>query len=391
MIVDVQPAEYYRLLGYPADHIPAGRACELAAAAHEWYQRNGRPWVHTRAVESLSLGDGTVRIDGIDFTSRRLQRSLQEAQAHGAVLAAVSAGPEAEEEAQKLWRADKPDEYFFLEVFASAVVERLITTAGAQLCASSEPQGIAVLPHYSPGYSEWDIAEQGRLLSLLGGLPGPLEALDSGALRPKKSQLAVFGLTRDARHLRRLTDLLPCESCSFGPCQYRRAPYRRQRPGLPEPPVVASAAAPPSYTVNVRALRRWAAERLSLETNADGAIDARFRYDGTTCSNLGRPLAFDYAVKLGPRQSGYPILEQRCAPAPRDTGHTHMCQYVANAVALTDAIRRETPLLGQPLDDVLSWRRSTSGAGCYCDSASREHKWGLVLETIHYALHNANL
>ena len=33
-----------------------------------------------------------------------------------------------------------------------------------------------------------------------------------------------------------------------------------------------------------------------------------------------------------------------------------------------------------------SWRREPSAAGCYCEAASRDHKWGLVLETIHYAL-----
>jgi hypothetical protein len=34
----------------------------------------------------------------------------------------------------------------------------------------------------------------------------------------------------------------------------------------------------------------------------------------------------------------------------------------------------------------LSWRRADCGAGCYCDASSREHKWGLVFETIHHAL-----
>jgi hypothetical protein len=35
---------------------------------------------------------------------------------------------------------------------------------------------------------------------------------------------------------------------------------------------------------------------------------------------------------------------------------------------------------------VLPWRRGSSVAGCFCEADSREHKWGLVLETIHYAL-----
>lgn len=246
---------------------------------------------------------------------------------------------------------------------------------------------MAVLPHYSPGYAGWDIGDQSRLRGLFSAeLPGRLEVLASGCLQPKKSLLAVFGITRHVDRVQRLTDLMPCENCSYGPCQYRRAPYRGQRRGLEELPIIPQWNRP-SYSINLKALRRWAAERLTVEKAADGAIEAHFRYDGTTCTNLGRPLAFDYFVKMGPREAGYPIREERCVPVPGDTGHTQMCQYLANPGPLMDAIGREKPLLGHPLDDVLSWRRPSTGAGCYCDSASREHKWGLALETIHYALH----
>jgi hypothetical protein len=186
--------------------------------------------------------------------------------------------------------------------------------------------------------------------------------------------LAVFGLTREVGRVRRLTDLVPCENCSFGPCQFRRAPYRNT----------------PLYATNPKALKRWAAERLSLEARADGAVQARFRYDGATCTNMGRALAFEYRVKLGPRAEGYPIREQRCEPVPGDTGHACMCQYIDNPASLLAAIEREKPLLGQPLEAVLSWKRPASPAGCYCDVAARDHKWGLVLETIHYALAHRN-
>ena len=385
MNVDVQAAELHRLLGYPAGHAPEGRAAELEAEVREWYARHGRPWVERRETGRLALDNGTVKVDGVAFTSRRLHQSLQEAEAHAAVLVAVSAGPEAEERAQELWREEKPDEYFFLEVYASAVVEHLLTTTGARLCGEAEGQGMAVLPHYSPGYADWDVAEQSRVFGLFDSLPGPLEVLDSGSLRPKKSQLAVFGLTRDAGNLRRLTEMLPCENCSFGPCEFRRAPYRRNRRGLAELPVVADVA-PPAYSVNLKALRRWAGERLQLHRH-NGTTQARFRYDGTTCTNLGRPLAFDYSVTLGSRDDGYPVLEQQCLPAAGDTGHTCMCQFIAGPGALMQSIRGEKPLLGRPLDEVLAWPPSTVFAGCLCDPASRRHKWRLVLETIHYALH----
>jgi hypothetical protein len=207
-------------------------------------------------------------------------------------------------------------------------------------------------------------------------------------LRPKKTLLAVFGVTRHTDRLRKLTELVPCENCSFGPCQYRRAPYRRAPQSFGEelPISIAVLDRDAAYSVNRRALKRWSEERLSINTNPDGSVDALFRYEGTTCTNMGRPLAFDYAVKLGPREQGYPILDQRCVPAADDAGHTHMCQFLENPVRLMDSINREKPLSGEKLNAVLSWQRQPSAAGCYCEPASRDHKWGLVLETIHYAL-----
>jgi hypothetical protein len=389
--VYVAPAEYYRLLGYPRDAELSERAAELAEWAREWYEAHGNPWIYARRAASLSIADGAVEIDGVAFSSSRLRTALQQAEAHTIFLAAAGAGPEAEEEAQKLWREEKPDEYFFLEMFASAVVENLITTAGASLCAWADAHGMAVLPHHSPGYSQWDVAEQGRLLQLIRRnsevtLPGPLEALDSGALRPKKSQLAVFGITRHLERVAHLADLVPCQQCALTNCQYRRAPYLRARRRLEQE---SPAPAASTYSINAKALRRWAAERLVLESREDGTLHARFRYDGTTCTNMGRPLAFHYDVVLGPRQEGYPIRCQTCAPVAGDVGHTAMCQYITGASGLMAAIGREQPLAGRPLAEVLTWHRPEAAAGCYCEAASREHKWGLVLETIHYALHNS--
>ncbi len=140
------------------------------------------------------------------------------------------------------------------------------------------------------------------------------------------------------------------------------------------------------YSVGSRALRKWSQERLQLNILANRSVQARFQYAGTTCSNLGLPLEYDYHLKLGSAGEGYKIVEMSCAPAPGDTGHTHMCEYLSNAKQLEQALANEKPLLGRPLNEVLAWRRQFSPAGCYCDAASREHKWGLALEVIHYAL-----
>src|SRR4029434_3692641 len=117
-----------------------------------------------------------------------------------------------------------------------------------------------------PGYPEWDISQQGKLLALMKSnakqtLPGELDVLESGMLRPKKSLLALFGLTKQVDRVRKLTELVPCENCSFSPCQFRRAPY--DQPAKNKNGEIAPAPAPSldhgaTYSINERALQRWA-------------------------------------------------------------------------------------------------------------------------------------
>jgi hypothetical protein len=402
--VNVPPAEYVRLLGYPRGWELEGRALELAGQARAWYARHGRPWIYARRAKQVEADDDGVTVDGARLASRRLAEIFRQAGADGAVMVAVGAGPEIEAQAQQAWLDDAPDEYFFLETYGSAVVEHLMTAAGAHLCAWAESHGRAVLPHYSPGYPEWDIADQSQLLSLIqrpGGhpLPGPLQLLPSGMLRPKKSLLAVFGVTRRRERVAQGADLVPCANCVYAGCQYRRVPYRGPAPyARGEWPVaggVAASKATPraapldidaEYAVSRKALERWAGERLALVDAAGGGIAATFRYDGTTCTNMGRALRFDYAVELGSREAGYPIAAARCMPAPDDDGHRSMCQYLEEGDALLAAIASAPPVVGARLDLAIAWAPASSPAGCYCTAESRHHKWALVLQTIHFAL-----
>jgi hypothetical protein len=403
--IRVQESEYKRLLGLPADYVLEGRTRELADQAAAWYAENGKPWIYAVQTPDVELAAERLGIDGTELTSRSLQQQFREAQAHSTVVLAVSAGKECEAKAKELWQEGKPDEYFFMEMYGSAVVEHLVASASGRICAWADHQRMAALPHYSPGYSGWDISDQVKLWRLLrqDGRPfaGELEVMETGMLRPKKSLLALLGLTRHVDKVGKFSRLIPCENCSLASCQYRRAPYLHALPQFEEVrqlqpaarngdghagAVVPAEAEPPQYSVNARALRKWSKERLVLKVLPDGSVESRFRYEGTTCSNLGRPLEFDYHVKLGPRQQGYRILESRCEPAPGDAGHTSMCEYLRDPDSLMLNISGEKPLLGRPLNDVLTWQRRSSPSGCYCDYEGRIHKWGLVLEVIHYAL-----
>ena len=376
--VDVQESEFKRLLGYPPDHAIGARVKDLIDSTGRWYAENGRPWVYARRADTVELSGAGVRIEGVDFFSHRLQSQLNDARSNEVMLVAASAGKNCEERARQLWNEEKPDEYFFMEVYGSAVVENLITNVGARFCEWADQNRKAILPHYSPGYPGWEISEQDKLLKLIlqgkkAELPEEIRVLDSGMLQPKKSLLAIFGITSYVEKVKRLTSLIPCDNCSLQSCQYRRLPYRNSIPQFEDVRKLQSGQSSPlnpaaKYLTNSRALRKWSEERLHLDILEDRSIEARFRYEGTTCSNMGHALKFDYHIKLSSSVENYKVVAARCVPVPGDVGHTLMCQYLENARQLMSAIEREKPLLGKPLNDVLDWNREVQSVGMLLQS-----------------------
>jgi hypothetical protein len=405
-VINILESEYKRLLGFPSNYTLEGRVCELAEWAKHWYALNGHPWIYAYEADELYLSSDKLLIDNIEFSSQKFREQLSEAGAFSAMVVIVSAGKECEEKAQQLWQEGKPDKYFFLEIYGSAVVEYLITSTGATFCAWADESGYAILPHYSPGYPGWNAEDQFPLYQLIkhksgNNLPGDIKILQSGMLNPKKSMLAVFGITKETARVKNLRELIPCENCSLEACNYRRVPFKYSRAQIEDVSRMQPVAnnipyeaqnrhttlnLNANYKVNPKTLQKWANERLKIHFLEDESVEAGFKYEGTTCSNMGHKLEFDYTIKLSPSSEGYRIIELNCRPAADDNGHTYMCEYLQDSETLMSNIENEKPLLNKNLNEILEWKRPFNPEGCYCNSDSREHKWGLVLEVLHYKL-----
>ncbi|MBE7539476.1 MAG: hypothetical protein HS122_13825 [Opitutaceae bacterium] len=143
----------------------------------------------------------------------------------------------------------------------------------------------------------------------------------------------------------------------------------------------------PAYAFPLRALRRWAAENLTLIRAGDGSIAAEFRLEGSTCGNVAFHVL--YRVRLSSTGTGHRILGLECTPAPGDVNFHEQCEARADEARLLATLLHERPLLGQPLAEVLTWAQETSPDGCLCRETSRAHKWRAVLQTLHLALNSS--
>ena len=224
----VDPAEYARLLAYPQRRIPAGRAWRRAAQSREWYERDGRPWAFATTIAIDSATDTEIRLtNGELLSSEVLARRLRQAEAGALVAAAISAGSAVDERSQGLWQEGRPDEAYFLDRFAAAVVEHLASWVGRHLREMARHHGLALLPGTSPGYDGWDLEQQTRVARCLtgGGAAPPtrsFEVLASGMIRPKSSLLTVFGLTPRVEPAEAAWRRQPCSWCSLTACGFRR-------------------------------------------------------------------------------------------------------------------------------------------------------------------------
>jgi hypothetical protein len=240
----VSDTEFKRLIGIPRGRDVPHEVAERASLARRWYVEHGRPFVAARRAGLREIGSDSVVLEtGEVIEGAALAERLRSGEAHALVALAVSAGSEVAEEAARLWADDRPDESYFLDRFAAAVVEQLVCRASAILCGEATAAGEGLLPHLSPGCGRWDIAAQHQLMALLLGVSpggrrteapaldmepssgptlGPVMLLETGALRPQHSLLAALGVTRRAIVS---TPESSCRSCDLARCRYRRAGY----------------------------------------------------------------------------------------------------------------------------------------------------------------------
>jgi hypothetical protein len=363
---------YRRHLGLPESVTLDERFTELADQARDWYLEHGSPWNDACPIRIQSIAKDTVFLEeGLALRSALLAEGLARADARAIVVFAATAGAAVDRRIDELWKMERPDEAMFLNAYAIAVVERLRLQARDHLRQIYGTLGMAVLPHYSPGYEGWDLVDQAQLFQVVFGRTThsklPLRVLASGGLWPAKSTIAAYGVTERS----------DMDACLDG--------YWMRRPIVS----ASNVQTPSEYAFPAKALTLWRSKRLQLAVQPNQEIRARFRFEGSTCSNLGVPITIDYHIYLERNGGdGYRVTHSSCKPADGDVGVRSTCAYLDNPALHMAEMDSYQPLIGMRLDDALAWNPPISQSGCLCSQAAQNHKWRIVLQTIHFALVN---
>jgi hypothetical protein len=141
------------------------------------------------------------------------------------VAAAVcTLGEALERRVAALWDARELPLASMLDSVGSGAVESLAEYVNDVLCQQGLAAGLAVTNRISPGYADWDVAEQRALFRLCPGAPAGVTLNEACFMTPGKSISLLVGAGPAARVDHYFSQ---CARCWMRDCAYRRGPARR--------------------------------------------------------------------------------------------------------------------------------------------------------------------
>ncbi len=164
--------------------------------------------------------DGLV-IDGTLFTTGKIVAG-ELAGADEAAVFVCTIGPGLENRAAELVKEGEPAPAFIVDSAASEFAERTAAVLHDHVAAVMGERSRGVTNRYSPGYCNWDVAEQRLLFSLLpDGFCG-IHLTESALMLPVKSVSGIIGTgtgveRRDYR----------CDRCGVEECTWRAIRARK--------------------------------------------------------------------------------------------------------------------------------------------------------------------
>ena len=217
----IDPDEVLRFQGYKrGGDVPGPDVRALFDAALAEGRRLMAPRAVVRWAPVSRRAPDALEVDGERLTIPRIGALWGEVE-HVAV-ALCTIGEALERRVAELWEARELPLASMLDSVGSGAVESLAEYVNDVLCEQGLP-ALKVTNRISPGYADWDVAEQPRLFRLCPGAPVGITLNEACVMTPGKSISLLVGAGRAARVDHYFSQ---CARCWMRDCAYRRLPAR---------------------------------------------------------------------------------------------------------------------------------------------------------------------
>ena len=219
----IDPDEVLRFQGYKKGvDVPGPDVRALFDEALAAGDRLMTPRAAVRWLPLTRRGADTLEAGGVTLTVPTIGKRWGAVEHVAAAVCTI--GDALERRVAELWDARELPLASMLDSVGSGAVESLAEYVNDVLCQQGLAAGLKVTNRISPGYADWDVAEQPLLFRLCDARPAGVTLNAACVMTPGKSISLLAGAGVDARVDHYFSQ---CARCWMRDCAYRRVPAAR--------------------------------------------------------------------------------------------------------------------------------------------------------------------
>jgi len=215
--IEIDKVAIHGYLGYEREQYPRPQVLSLVDSQIRKAYDRIKPVAYYTLKPITSVGNSRISVDGLVFTSRKLARIFSGCSQ--AVIFVVTIGEELEKEVAQLTKEGLILKASVLDAVGSVAVEKVADWFDSMIGSLAAANGDKVSWRYSPGYCDWDIAQQKELFRGLDGKPTEVNLTDTCLMVPRKSISGIMAMGKSCN------TFSACRFCNKKSCPDRREEF----------------------------------------------------------------------------------------------------------------------------------------------------------------------
>lgn len=214
--IKVEEKSILRLLGYESDHIEPFISetiqHRIAASKGMIAARGG---YIIRPLSTLLPAEGLLTVDNETFHIGKIVASHLK-KAEFVALFAVTIGKDLENHSEELFAQGEMLDGYIINLIASEAAESAAAFIHQHIRELAQTKQLHITNRYSPGYCNWNVAEQFKLFRFFPESFADITLTESALMNPVKSVSGIIGIGEHVRFNR-----YKCAICNDKQCIYR--------------------------------------------------------------------------------------------------------------------------------------------------------------------------